>query len=55
VLGEEAIDGGLQFDDGLENAALEAPLGQGGKETLDGIEPRGGGGRKVKRPASLFG
>jgi hypothetical protein len=27
VLGEKAIAGGLQFDDGSEHAALEASLG----------------------------
>ena len=39
VLGEEAVDGGLQVDDGVEDAALEAPLGELGEEALDGVEP----------------
>jgi hypothetical protein len=38
-LGEEAINGGLQLDDGAEYAAFEPPLGQLGKETFDSIEP----------------
>ena len=55
VFGEEAIDGGLQVDDGSEHATLEPPLGQRGEEALDSIEPRGGGGRKVKRPTWMAG
>jgi hypothetical protein len=46
VFGEEAIDGGLQFDDGSEHPTLEPSLGQRGEEALDRIEPRGGGGRE---------
>ena len=38
-LGEEAIDCGLQLDDGPEYAAFEPPLGQLGKDTFDSIEP----------------
>jgi hypothetical protein len=33
------IDGGLEIDDPFEDAALEAPLGEDGEETLDGVEP----------------
>ena len=55
MLGEETIDGGLQFDDGSEHATLEPPLGQRGKEALDSIEPRGGGRRKVERPTRMAG
>jgi hypothetical protein len=36
---EEAVDGGLQIDDRLEDPALEAALGQFGEEAFDGIEP----------------
>jgi hypothetical protein len=32
MFGEEAIDGGLQFDDGSERATLETPLGQDGEK-----------------------
>ena len=45
---EEAFDGDLEFDDGAEHAAFEPSTGQLGKEALDGIEPRGGGGVKWK-------
>ena len=38
-LSEEAIDGGLQFDDGAEYAVFQPPLGQLGKDTFDSIEP----------------
>ena len=41
VVGDEAIDGGLEIDDAFEDAALEAPLGEDGEETLDGgVRPR---------------
>ena len=39
VVGDEAIDGGLEIDDAFEDAALEAPLGEDGEETLDDVEP----------------
>jgi hypothetical protein len=35
LVGDEAIDGGLEIDDAFEEAALEAPLGEDGEETLD--------------------
>src|SRR6202035_5238977 len=38
-LGEEAVDGGLQIDDGSEDATLQSPLGQLGEVTLYGVEP----------------
>jgi hypothetical protein len=34
VVGDEAIDGGLEIDDAFEDAALEAPHGEDGEETL---------------------
>ena len=36
---QEAVDGGLEFDDRAEDAAFEAASGQLGEEALDGIEP----------------
>ena len=50
VVGDEAIDGGLEIDDAFEDAALEAPLGEDGEETLDGVEPTGRGGREMESP-----
>jgi hypothetical protein len=40
ALGGVALDGGLQFDNRAENAALEPLPGQGGEEALDCIQPR---------------
>ena len=53
VVGDEAIDGGLETDDAFEDAALEAPLGEDGEETLDGVEPTGRGGREMGAPARM--
>ena len=53
VIVEETIDGGLEVGDGSEGAALEAALGQGGEETLDGVEPGGRGRGEVERPARM--
>ena len=39
VLGEEAVDGGLEVDDGVKDAAFQAPLRQPGEETLHRVEP----------------
>jgi hypothetical protein len=38
--GDEAIDGGLEINEGVEDAALEPPSGEFGEEALDGVEPR---------------
>ena len=48
VFFDEAVDGGLEVDDGMEDAALEAPLRQFGEEA---VEPRARSRvkRKVKR------
>src|SRR5882672_6816594 len=53
VVDDEAVDGRLQIDDALENAALETTPGEDGEEALDGVEPTGGGGREVERPAGM--
>ena len=50
VVGDEAVDGGLEVDDALEDTALEAALGEDGEEALDGVEPAGRSGREVERP-----
>jgi hypothetical protein len=51
VVLDEAVDGGLKGDQGVKDAALEAALGELGKEALDCEESRAGGGRKVEGPA----
>ena len=56
VLGEVAVDRGLQVDDRAEHAAFEAPAGQGREEEpLDGIQPGAGGRREVEGPARVTG
>src|SRR5271165_257620 len=50
-LGEEAVDGGLEVDDGSEDAALQSSLGQRGEVTLDGVQPGAGGRREVEDEA----
>ena len=39
LLGDKAVDGGLQINGRMEGATLEAPLGELGKEAFDGVEP----------------
>lgn len=46
VVGHEAIDGRLEIDNALEDAALEAAFGENGEEALNGVEPTGGLGVK---------
>jgi hypothetical protein len=45
VLLDEVVDGGLQGDDGMEDAALQLSAAQLGEEALDGVEPS-----KARRP-----
>lgn len=40
VLFNEAVDGGLEVDNRMEDAVLQAPPGQCGEEAFDGVEPR---------------
>jgi len=53
VLIEVAVDGGLKVDDGAEDAAPQAPSGQGREEILDGVEPGAGGRGEVEDPARM--
>ena len=39
LIAREAVDGGLEVDDGAEDAAFQAAPGQPGEEALDRIEP----------------
>ena len=39
MLVDEAVDGGLQVDDGVEDAVFQAPSGELGEEAFDGVEP----------------
>ena len=40
MLCDEAIDGGLEVDYGVEDTAFQAAFGEFGEEALDDIEPR---------------
>src|SRR5579863_8956662 len=45
---EEAVDGGLEIDNALEDAPPEALPGQLGKEPFEGVEPGGRGRSEVE-------
>ena len=53
MLDEVGVDGGLQVNDGAEDAAADALPGHLGEEILDRIEPGGRGRGKVKSPARV--
>ena len=53
MLCEETVDGGLEVDDGAEDATLQPSLGELGEEALHGIEPGAGGGREVEGEARM--
>jgi len=55
VFTDEAVDGGLQIDDGMEDAVLEPAPGEFGEEAFDGVEPRARGRREVEAPARMAG
>src|SRR5262249_46825898 len=48
MLGEEAVDGGLEVDERMKDAALEATLRKFGEEALDGVEARARGRGEVE-------
>src|SRR5512132_933835 len=53
VLGEVAVDRGLEIDQRVEYATLQAAPGELGEEALDGIEPGRRGWREVEGPARV--
>ena len=53
LVGDEAVNGELQIDDGLEDAALEALARELGEEALDCVEPGCRGRGEVERPAGM--
>ena len=55
VFGQVAVDGGLQVDERMEDAATEAAAGELGEEALDRIEPGCRGRGEVERPARMPG
>ena len=48
VLGEIAVDCGLEVDDRAEHPTLEPSLGEGSEEVFDGVEPGAGSWREVE-------
>lgn len=52
---DKAEDCGLQFGDGAEHAALEAPSCELGEEAFDRIDPGRRGRGEVERPARMAG
>ena len=53
VVGDEAIDGGLEINDRSEDAPLETPPGQSREQSLDRIEPGARFGGEVKDEARM--
>src|SRR3954471_8066305 len=54
-LGHEAVDGELQVDDGLEDAALETLACELGEEAFNGVKPGRRGRGEVEGPARVTG
>ena len=54
-LGEVAVDGGLEVDDGAEDATLQGSFGEGCEEGLDCIQPGAGCRSEVEGPARVPG
>src|SRR5215469_13213075 len=52
-LAQEAVDGGLEVGNALEDAAFEPAPGQLGEEALDRVEPGGGGRSEVEMEAPM--
>ena len=55
VLVEVAVDRGLEVDQRVEGAAVQAAAGERGEEGLDGVDPGAGGRREVEGPARVTG
>jgi hypothetical protein len=51
----EAVDGGLEIDDGAEDAALQSSPGELGEEAFHRVEPGAGGRREVEDEALVPG
>ena len=55
MLGDVAVDCGLEVDDRVEDAAFEPPAGERGEEGLHRVEPGGRGWGEVEGPARMTG
>jgi len=51
VFADVSLDGGLQVDQRAEDAALQSPADEGGKEGFHRIGPGAGSRREMKHPA----
>jgi hypothetical protein len=51
--GDEAINGGLEIDERIEDTPVEAPFGEFGEEALDGVGPRTRCGCEVESEAAM--
>jgi len=55
VFADVSLDGGLQVDQRAEDAALQSPADEGGKEGFHRIGPGAGSRREMKHPAGVLG
>ena len=55
MLFDEAVDGGLESDDGVKHAAFQPSVGQLGEEALDGVQPGTRRRHEVEGPARMPG
>ena len=53
MLGDEAVDGGLEIDDRGKNSAFQPSFGESSEEALDGVEPGTGRRCEVKGEARV--
>ena len=53
VLLDVAVNGGLEIDDGVKHATLEALAGERGEEAFHGVQPGGGGWREMEDPTGM--
>jgi hypothetical protein len=55
MLFDEAVDGGLQVDDGPEHAAFQTSFCERGEKAFDGVKPRAGCRREVEDESLMTG
>ena len=55
MLLDEAVDGGLEIDEGVEDAVFEPPPCELGEEAFDGVLPRARCRREVEGPTGMLG
>ncbi len=55
VLLDVAVDGGLEIDDGMKHATLEALAGERGEEAFHGVQPGAGSRARADRRGRIDG